>query len=87
MCTIDKIDNCFFTKIISSKYVVFAIDSEKNLWLWGYPADNKDETMFDKKSIEGGVDKPCRVKWFREKGSDVIDVQAGLRSGIVRARS
>ena len=74
MSTIEKIDNCFFTKVISTKYLVLAIDNQKNLWLWGYPADGEEETMFDKKSLEGGVDKPCRVGWFREKGLDVIDV-------------
>ena len=89
--TIEKIDNCFFTKIVTTKYLVFAIDSEKNLWLWGYPHDSDDEekSMFDKKAQnhEGGLEKPSRVKWFRDKGLDVIDVAASLRSGIVRTRA
>ena len=77
MGTIEKIDNCFFTKIVSTKYMVLAIDSEKNLWLWGFPNDSEgeSESMFDKipSKIEGS-DKPSRVKWFRQKGLDVIDV-------------
>ena len=87
--TIEKIENCFFTKIVSTKYCVFAIDSEKNLWLWGYPQEGESEDLFDKKAnkTEGGLEKPSRVKWFRDKGLDVIDVATSLRSGIVRTRA
>ena len=52
-------------------------------------ADRVEMWSIDKKAQnhEGGLEKPSRVKWFRDKGLDVIDVAASLRSGIVRTRA
>ena len=70
----------YFVKIITTEIIIYGIDSNHNLWMWGWPPESDD--FYDKKGR--GYEYPCRVKFFVEKQLKVLDIETGLRTSIIK---
>lgn len=71
----------FFTKIVNTKFIAYAVCSEQNLWVWGSPP--QDEELFDFEVAEDYCAN--RIKWFRERNLKVVDIQVGHQTLLVKA--
>ena len=73
-----------FTQIVTTKYIAFGIDSNEDLWTWGYPSNEKDnDLLYDFQN--GSTERPCRFRFFRDKNLRILELAAGYRAAIVKA--
>ena len=76
------------TKITSQGIITHGISNDNNLWVWGDSvyADTDTEimnTLYEGEVTEG---KPMRMKWFKEKSLQVLDVSSSLSKAIVKTK-
>jgi alpha-tubulin suppressor-like RCC1 family protein len=73
-------EKVYFPTIVTQGNSVFAIDEDKNLWMWGKNFSTAAEWIENYKDES----TPAKIIWFSKKNLKVEDIRAGFNSAIVK---
>ena len=65
----------YFEKISSQGRIAVGIDQNGHVWQWGYSPGGSVERVEMRQDYEK-YSRPCKVKWFAEKGMKVLQARA-----------
>jgi len=73
-------DKVYFPTIVTQGSTAFAIDEDKNLWMWGSCYSTDAEWVEDYKDCN----TPVKCVWFTKRNLKVEDIRAGFGSAVVK---